>query len=71
MDAERQQGKPYQRSLYPGSRKGSRHDTPGDGRPGAGVPEEPQTATASDPARALTDRLMEEVWLASSLGTRR
>jgi RNA-directed DNA polymerase len=61
MDAERQQGRPYPRPPHPGPQKGSRHDTPGNGRSGAGVPEEPQTTTASDPARALTERLMEEV----------
>jgi RNA-directed DNA polymerase len=61
MDAERQQGQPYQRLLFPESQEGSRHDTPGNGRPEAEVPEEPQTSTASDPARALTERLMEEV----------
>jgi RNA-directed DNA polymerase len=61
MDAERQQGKPYQRFLFPELEEGLRHDIPGDGRSGAGLPEEPQTSTASDPARALTERLMEEV----------
>jgi RNA-directed DNA polymerase len=61
MDAERQQGKPYQRFLFPELEEGLRHDTPGDGRSGAGLPEEPQTSTVSDPARALTERLMEEV----------
>jgi len=61
MDAERQKGEPYQRLLFPELQEGSRHDTPGNGRPEAGVPEESQTSTASDPARALTERLMEEV----------
>jgi RNA-directed DNA polymerase len=61
MTAERQQGKPYQRFLFPELQEDLRHDTPGDGRSGAGLPEVPQTATASDPARALTERLMEEV----------
>jgi RNA-directed DNA polymerase len=61
MDAERQQGKPYQRPLFPELEEGLRHDTPGDGGTGAGVLEESQTATASDPARALTQRRMGEV----------
>jgi RNA-directed DNA polymerase len=61
MDAERQQGRPYQRFLFPELEEGPRHDRPGDGSTEAGVPEEPQTTTASDPARALTERLMEEV----------
>ena len=61
MDAERPQGKPYQRLLFPEFEEGSRHDTPGNGRPEAEVPEESQAPTASDPARALTERLMEEV----------
>jgi RNA-directed DNA polymerase len=61
MGAERQQGGPYQRLLFQELEEGPRHDTAGDGRPGAGVPEESQTSTASDPARALTERLMEEV----------
>jgi RNA-directed DNA polymerase len=61
MDAERQQGGSYQRLLFPELSQDSRHDTPGDGRPQAEVPEESQTSTASDPARALTERLMEEV----------
>lgn len=61
MDVERQQGGPYQRLLFPELEEGSCHDTAGDSRPEAGVPEESQTFTASDPARALTERLMEEV----------
>jgi RNA-directed DNA polymerase len=61
LAAERQKGEPYQRPLFPELQEGSRHDTPGDGRPEAEAPEESQTATASDPARASTERLMEEV----------
>lgn len=61
MAAERQQGKPYQRLLFPELLEGSRHDTLGEGGTGPGVVEESQTSTASDPARALTERLMEEV----------
>jgi RNA-directed DNA polymerase len=61
MAAERQQGKPYQRLLFPELAEGSRHDQSGEGGTGPGRAEESQTATASDPARALTERLMEEV----------
>jgi RNA-directed DNA polymerase len=61
MAAQRPQGKPYQRLLFPEPEEGLRHDTPGEGGTGAGGIEESQTATASDPARALTERLMEEV----------
>jgi RNA-directed DNA polymerase len=61
MDAERQQGRPYQRLLFPELEEGLRHGAAGDGRPEAEVPEEPQTSTASQPARALTERLMEVV----------
>lgn len=60
MSAERPQGKPYQR-LLPGLEEGLRHDHAGEGGTGPGRPEEPQALTASDPARALTERLMEEV----------
>src|SRR5690242_15546970 len=56
MDAERQQGRLYQRFLSPELEEGPRHDRPGDGSTEAGMPEEPQTTTASDPARALTER---------------
>ncbi len=38
-----------------------RHGTAGDGRSAAGMSEESQAFTASEPARALTERLMEEV----------
>jgi RNA-directed DNA polymerase len=61
MGAERQQGKPYQRSLFEGLAEGLRHGQPGEGGTGPGRRAEPQTPTASDPARALTERLMEEV----------
>jgi len=61
MDAERQQGKPYQRLLFAELEEDLRHGTPGEGGTGPGGPEESQTPTASDPARALTERLMEEV----------
>jgi RNA-directed DNA polymerase len=61
MDAERQQGRPYQRLLFPELEEDRRHGTPGEGGTGPGVRAEPQTSTASEPARALTERLMEEV----------
>lgn len=61
MGAERQQGRPYQRLLFPELEEGLRHDGPGEGGTGPGMLAEPQTPTASDPARALTERLMEEV----------
>src|SRR5262245_2957654 len=56
MDAERQQGKPYQRLLFPELEEGVRHDGRGEGRTGPASPEESQAPTASDPARALTER---------------
>jgi RNA-directed DNA polymerase len=61
MSAEWPQGKPYQRLLFPESAEGLRHDHAGEGGTGPGRHEEPQAPTASDPARALTERLMEEV----------
>src|SRR5437868_4349623 len=61
MTAERQQGKPYQRFLFKELEEGLRHDHPGEGGTGPGTIEEQQAATALDPARALTERLMEEV----------
>jgi RNA-directed DNA polymerase len=61
MGAERQQGRPYQRLLFPEMEEGLRHDRPGEGGTGPGTLEEQQTPTALDPARALTERLMEEV----------
>lgn len=61
MGAERQQGRPYQRFLFGDWQEDLRHDQPGEGGTGPGRLEEPQTPTASDPARALTERLMEEV----------
>jgi hypothetical protein len=57
MDAQRQQGKFLQRLLFPEPLEILCHDTPGDGGPEAGVPEELQTSTASDPAQALTERI--------------
>jgi RNA-directed DNA polymerase len=61
MGAERQQGKPYQRLLFPELAEGLRHDQLGEGGTGPERIEESQTPTASDPARALTERLLEEV----------
>src|SRR5262245_33449742 len=61
MGAERQQGKPYQGFLFKELDEGLRHDQLGDGGTGPERLEEPQTPTALDPARALTERLMEEV----------
>jgi RNA-directed DNA polymerase len=61
MGAERQQGRPYQRSLFEGYEEGLRHDQLGEGGTGPERREESQAPTASDPARALTERLMEEV----------
>ena len=61
MGVERQQGKPYQRLLFAEMEEGLRHDRLGEGGTGPERHEEQQTPTASDPARALTERLMEEV----------
>lgn len=61
MGAERQQGRPYQRLLFPELEEGLRPGSPGEGGTGSGTFEESQTPAASDPPRALTERLMEEV----------
>jgi RNA-directed DNA polymerase len=61
MGTERQQGRSYQRFLFPELAEDLRHDTTGEGGTGPGVCEESQLPAASDPARALTKRLMEEV----------
>ena len=61
MDVERQQGGVYQRLLFEEPAESLRH---GEGSEGGTQPsprEEPQAFPASDPARALTERLMEEV----------
>jgi hypothetical protein len=55
MSAGRQQGRSYQRSQQ-GPQEGLRHGVTGDGGTEAGTPEESQTPTASDRARALTER---------------
>jgi len=67
MGTERQQGKPYQRFLFPELEEDLRHGTAGEGGTGPGVREESQLPAASDPARALTERLMEEVIRLSNL----
>jgi RNA-directed DNA polymerase len=62
MGAERQQGRAYQLTLdFEGTEEAPRHGQGGDDGIRPARPEEPQTPTASDPARALTERLMEEV----------
>src|SRR5262249_58089433 len=62
MGAERQQGRAYQLTFdFEGNAETLRHDRGGDDGIRPARPEEPQTPTASDPARALTERLMEEV----------
>ena len=44
-----------------------RHDTSGEGGTGSGAIVESQASAASEPARALTDHLMEEVCQRSNL----
>jgi RNA-directed DNA polymerase len=61
MGVERQQGKPYQRLLFPELEEGLRHDQLGEGGTGPERHGELQAPTALDPARALTEHLMEEV----------
>jgi RNA-directed DNA polymerase len=61
MGTERPQGRPYQRFLFPELEEDLRHDTTGEGGTGPGVREESQLSTVSNPTRALTERLMEEV----------
>ena len=61
MGVKRRQGRPDQPTLFEGLEADVRHDTTGEGGTGSGVIEESQASTASAPARALTDRLMEEV----------
>jgi hypothetical protein len=54
MGAERQQGGFYQPSLFEGWEESPRPDQDGEARSLSVRPEEPQTPTALDPARALT-----------------
>jgi hypothetical protein len=61
MGVKRQQGRSDQPGLFDGLGADLRHDTTGDGGTGTRVPEESQASAASDPARALTTGLMEEV----------
>ena len=61
MGVERQQGAYYQPTLVEGLQENARHGEPGEGGTGPGAFEESQAPTALDPARALTERLMEEV----------
>jgi RNA-directed DNA polymerase len=61
MNEERQQGGLYQRLLFEKSAESPCHGAGGDGGTEAAACEESQSLTASDPARALTARLMEEV----------
>jgi RNA-directed DNA polymerase len=61
MGVERQQGKSYQRFLFPELAEDMRPDQDGEARGLSVRPAEPQPPAASDPARALTVSLMEEV----------
>jgi RNA-directed DNA polymerase len=64
MGVKRPQGRPDQPSLFDlgeGGEADLRPGTTGEGGTGSGVFEESQASAASGPARALTDRLMEEV----------
>lgn len=61
MGVERQQGGFYQASLFEGLEESLRPDQDGEARSISVRPEEPQASAASDPARALTVNLMEEV----------
>jgi RNA-directed DNA polymerase len=61
MGRKRPQGRPDQPSLFEGLEADLRHDVTGNGRTGPGAIVESQAFTASKPARALTDHLMEEV----------
>ena len=61
MGVERQQGGFYQAFLFEEWVESSRLDQDGKDRIRSVRPEEPQTSAASEPTRALTARLMEEV----------
>jgi RNA-directed DNA polymerase len=61
MDAERQQRRPYQLSLFEGEPEDRRPGAGGEGGTGPAAFEEPQTSTASEQKRALTAHLMERV----------
>ena len=61
MDVERQKAGVYQPSLLEGIEENPRPDQDGEARSLSVRPEEPQAFAASDPARALSVNLMEEV----------
>jgi RNA-directed DNA polymerase len=61
MGVKRQPSRPDQRSLFEGLEADVRPGESGEGGTRTGSFEESQASTASEPARALTDRLMEEV----------
>jgi hypothetical protein len=61
MGVERQQGRFYQPSLFEGLPEDPRPDQDGEARSLSDRHEEPQASAASDPARALSVSLMEEV----------
>jgi len=61
MDAERQQGRPRQLTLFEDERAGPRPGASGEGGTGPAAREESQTSTAWERERALTARLMERV----------
>jgi RNA-directed DNA polymerase len=61
MGVERQPGRFYQKSLIEWLEESLRLDQDGEARSRSVRPEEPQASAASEPARALTANLMEEV----------
>jgi RNA-directed DNA polymerase len=61
MSVERQRGRNYQRLLFEQPAEDLRHDAGSNGGTGPAAHEEPQTLTAFDQARALTQHLMEEI----------
>jgi RNA-directed DNA polymerase len=61
MSVERQQGRLYQRLLFEEPTESLRHGEGGEGGTQASPREERQALAATGPARALTQRLMEEV----------
>jgi RNA-directed DNA polymerase len=61
MGVERQPGRPNQRPRQGEPTDGLRHGDPGEGGTGPEASEESQAPAALDPARALTERLLEEV----------
>ena len=61
MNVERQQGRLYQRLLFEGPAESLRHGEGSEGSTRPSPREASQAFTATDPARALTQHLMEEV----------